>query len=94
MSRPSSGSVLIMSICANSQPQTSVNIGFISLALFLFEIRLNVRVNPHKEKGQNGKERTGEEENCEEEYEVKAETNRRMRRLRWRIMRRGQRKGG
>jgi len=58
------------------------------------KLNLIVRVNLHKEKGQNGKERTREEENCEEEYEVKVETNRRMRRLRWRRMRRGQRKGG
>jgi hypothetical protein len=44
----------------------------------------------YKEKGQNGKERTGEEENFEEEYEVKVETNRRIRRLWWRRMRIGQ----
>jgi hypothetical protein len=45
------------------------------------------------EKRQNGKERTGEE-NCEDEYEVKVETNGRMRRLRWGRMRREQRRGG
>jgi len=34
------------------------------------KLHVNVRVKIHKEKGQNGKGRTGEEENCEEEYEV------------------------
>jgi hypothetical protein len=33
-------------------------------------------------------------ENCEEEYEVNLKTNRRMRRLRQRRIRRGQRRGG
>jgi hypothetical protein len=84
MSRPSSGSVLVTSIYANSQPQTSVEIGFISLAFSFLKLRVNVRMKTYKEKGQNCKERTGEEENFEEEYEVKVETNRRIRRLWWR----------
>jgi hypothetical protein len=35
-----------------------------------------------KEKGQKCKKKTGEEENCEDQYEVKVKMNRRMRRLR------------
>jgi hypothetical protein len=30
------------------------------------KVRVNVRMKTYKEKGENGKERTGEEENCEE----------------------------
>jgi hypothetical protein len=53
-----------------------------------------VREKTYKEKGENGKERTGEEENREEECEVKMKMNRRMKRLGWRRMRRGERRGG
>ena len=51
MSRSSSGSVLFISIYANSQPQTSVGIGFISLALSLFEIKFNCEGEPTQGEG-------------------------------------------
>lgn len=64
------------------------------MAFRCLKLHVNVRVKTYKEKGQNVKERTGEEEKCGDEYEVKVKMNKRMRRLRWRRMRRGQRRGG